>query len=217
MVDYYLELAYALGCPKESPCLELTTVARDERSADGVWRRLGLRTDGRVVLLNSSGAYGGSKLWPVEHFGDLARRVVEELGHDVLVMCGPKEREIARAVVRCAGCEGVFSMADQPLDLGTAKACMRLGRLMVSTDSGPRHVAAALGKPLITLYGPLMPIWGANPTQRAIDLHLDLDCIGCRKRVCPLGHHKCMQDLPVGWVFAEVERLIEEDRGAKAA
>ena len=52
---------------------------------------------------NSSGAYGGSKLWPVEYFGQLARRIVDELDHDVLVICGPKERDIAREVVRLAG------------------------------------------------------------------------------------------------------------------
>ena len=75
----------------------------DEQSADGVFGRLGLRGDGRVAALNSSGAYGGSKLWPVEYFGELARRIVGELDHDVLVICGPKERDIAREIVRLAG------------------------------------------------------------------------------------------------------------------
>ena len=82
--------------------MELATVEADERSADGVFQRLGLRPRGRVVAMNSSGAYGAAKLWPVEHFGRLAQRVVDELDYDVLVTCGPKEREIARAVVRLA-------------------------------------------------------------------------------------------------------------------
>ena len=66
-------------------------MATDEASADAVFRQLGLRDDGRVVALNSSGAYGGSKLWPVEYFGQLARRIVDELDHDVLVTCGPEK------------------------------------------------------------------------------------------------------------------------------
>ena len=85
-------------------------------------------------------------------------------------MCGPNERAIANDIVKYSDSPRVFSMADQPLDLGTAKACIRRGRLMVSTDSGPRHVAAALGKPVITLYGPMLPVWSENPTQRAINL-----------------------------------------------
>lgn len=218
MVDYYLKLAEAAGCPTESPELELTTVPEDERSADRVWKRLGLRTDGRVMTFNSSGAYGGAKLWPPEHFGRLARRVADSLDYDILVMCGPKERKIAQAVLKEANHPRVFSMADQPLDLGTAKACIRRSRMMVSTDSGPRHMAAALGKPVVTLYGPMMPIWGSNPTVRAVDLVLDdLDCIGCHNRVCPLGHHKCMRDLTPERVYAEVVKLTKKDLAAYAA
>ena len=232
MVETYLELARALGCGEESPRLELATVPADERSADAVFGRLGLRGDGRVVALNSSGAYGGSKLWPVEYFGQLARRIVAELDHDVLVTCGPNERDIAREIVRLAAGKGdrsnlcaaplgpfrqigpvpfsgrIVSMADQPMDLGTAKACIRRCRLMVSTDSGPRHVAAALGLPVVTLFGPMLPVWSENPTQRAINLVLDLDCIGCHRRTCPLGHHRCMRDLTVDRVFAAVLELL---------
>ena len=214
MVETYLELARVLGCTEESPRLELATVEADERSADGVFQRLGLPSGGRVAALNSSGAYGAAKLWPVEYFGALARRIVDELGHDVLVTCGPKERDIARQVVQLAGSSRVVSMAEQPMDLGTAKACIRRCRLMVSTDSGPRHVAAAFGLPVITLFGPMLPIWSENPTQKAVNLMLDLDCIGCHKRVCPLGHHRCMRDLTVEMVFRAVEGVLR-NRGEK--
>ena len=217
MVDYYLALAEAAGCPPESPRLELATTEADEQSADLAWRSLGLRTDGGVITLNSSGAFGGAKLWPTEHFGDLARRIALKLDHDVLVMCGPNERQIARDVVHRADHTRVFSMAGQPLGLGTSKACIRRSRLMVSTDSGPRHVAAAFDNPVITLFGPMLPIWSENPTQRAVNLMLDLDCIGCHKRVCPLGHHKCMRELSVDMVYAEVVNLLEEDRSTRAA
>ena len=216
MVDYYLKLAGAVGCPPEEPRLELHTTPAGERSAEAVWRRLGLRRDGRVILLNSSGAFGAAKLWPVEHFARLARLIVDRLDHDVLVVCGPKEQQIARRIVEQAGRPRVFSMAEAPMDLGTSKACLRRGRLMVSTDSGPRHVAAALGRPVITLFGPMLPIWSENHSQRAVNLALDLDCIGCRKRVCPLGHHDCMRKLSVPMVYAEVVKLLEEEKTAAA-
>jgi len=217
VVFTYLALAEAVGCPPESPRLELATTEEDERSADLVWERLGLRGDGRVVMLNCSGAHGGAKLWPVEYFARLARLVVERLDHDVLVMCGPGERQLARDIVRQSGAERVFSMADQPLGLGTAKACIRRGGLMVSTDSGPKHVAAALDKPLVGLHGPFLPEQSYNPTQRAERLILDLDCAGCGKRVCPLGHHRCMRELDVETVYAAVVRLLDQERKTRAA
>lgn len=215
MVDYYLMLAEAAGCGTLSRRLELATTAADECSADAVWRNLELRRDGRVVALNCSGAYGSAKLWPVEYFAALARRVVEELDYDVLVMCGPAERDTAREIVRQADSRFVVSMADEALDLGTAKACIARTRLMVSTDSGPRHVAAGLGRPVVTMYGPMLPVWSENPTVRAANLVLDLDCVGCHKRECPLGHHQCMRGLTVERVFAAARPyLIHEHAGA---
>ncbi len=78
-VETYLAIADALGCGNESSRLELATTAAEEQSADAVFRRLGLRRDGRLILLNSSGAYGAAKLWPVEYFGRLARRVATQV------------------------------------------------------------------------------------------------------------------------------------------
>jgi heptosyltransferase-2 len=217
MVDYYLKIAEAVGCPPESRRLELATTPEDERAADFVWERLGLREGGRVLAFNSGSSNGAARSWPSEHFGALARRAAEELDHDVLVLCGPRERSMAQEIVRHAGHPRVFSMADQPLDLGTSKACIRRSRLMVSTDSGPRHVAAAFGKPVITLRGPTLPIVSANPTVVAIDLRLELDCIGCQNRVCPLGHHRCMRELLPEAVFNEVAKLVHQQRAACAA
>ena len=76
-------------------------------------------------------------------------------------------------------------MAEQPLGLGLSKACLARCRLMVTTDSGPRHIAAAFDRPAVTLFGPTSPTWVANPTVRGLDLHLDLKCSPCAKRVCP--------------------------------
>jgi len=138
------------------------------------------------------------------------------LDHDVLVVCGPQERDAARETVRRAGHGRVFSLAHH-VGLGATKAALQRSRLLVSTDSGPRHVAAALGRPVITLFGPTQPIWVANPTVHGVDLKIDLPCSGCRQRICPLGHHRCMEDLSVGMVYAEVTRLLEEDRARGAA
>ena len=166
MVESYLTLAEALGCPPEPPRLELAVTEAEDRLGDQIWGNLGLRTDGRVVALDNSGAYGSAKRWPEAHCGELARRIAADLDHDVLVVCGPGEAAAAREIADLAGCPRVFSLADQPLGLAATKACLRRSRLTVSTDSGPRHVAAAFGKPVVTLLGPTLPIWIDNPTVR---------------------------------------------------
>ncbi len=210
MVDYYLELAYAAGCAAEERRLELGTTGDDELAADSVWGQFALR-DGRVVVLNSSGAFGAAKLWPVEYSAQLARRVAEQLDSDVLVLCGPSERESARQIVALAAHPRVFSLAERTPSLGLSKACVRRSRLMVTTDSGPRHFAVAFGVPLVTLFGPTPPIWGDNPCANEVQLSVALDCLGCHQRVCPLGHHRCMRDLSVDMVFRAIKRLQASD------
>lgn len=219
MVDYYLQLAEAIGCPGRSRQLELALTDADRQSARQIWEKLGLRGDGRVIALNSSGAYGAAKLWPPEHFAQLARRVVDELDHDVLVICGPGEhlRQIARRIARLAGSDRVFSLAEQRLGLSTSKGCLARCRLAVSTDSGPRHLAAALGKPVITLLGPTLAVWIDNPTVVGTFVHTKLDCLGCGRRVCPLEHHRCMEELSPETVYREVARTLNENSSVSAA
>ena len=209
MVESYLALARAIGCLHESSGLELNVTAAESEEAKCVWRDLGLRSDGRVVALNSTGAYGAAKLWPAEHCATLARQIVKELDHDVLLLCGPGEREAAREIAARAGTPRVFSLADQAVSLGLTKGCLARCRLLVSTDSGPRHMAAALGKPVITLLGPTSPAWIENSSVQGPMLRSDLECLGCGKRTCPLGHHRCMRELTPQRVFREVAALAQ--------
>ncbi|MGO8689878.1 MAG: lipopolysaccharide heptosyltransferase II [Thermoguttaceae bacterium] len=209
MVQYYLDLARAAGCPTESPHLELAVTAAERRLGERIWRNLGLRRDGRVVAINASGAYGAAKQWPVEHCAELARLIAGRLDHDVLILCGPRECQQARDIVRLAQFPRVFSLASQPVGLAATKSCLERCRLLVSTDSGPRHVAAALGKPVVTLLGPTLPVWIENPTVAGVMVRLEMDCIGCGKRRCPLRHHRCMRDLAPQRVLEELSGLLE--------
>ncbi len=216
MVESYLALARAIGCPDEPPRLELAVTANEREQAARVWRDLGLRSDGRVVALNSTGAYGAAKVWPVEHCATLARQIAEKLDHDVLVFCGPGEREAARQIAVRSGSPRVFSLAGHESGLGLTKGCLARCRLMVSTDSGPRHIAAALGLPVVTLMGPTLPEWIENPTVQGPILRAEVPCLGCGQRECPLQHHRCMWLLLPDRVFGEVAALMRTS-SSKAA
>jgi heptosyltransferase II len=210
-MDGYLELAEAAGCEPEPPRMELSTTPADERAADEVWRELRLPAGNQVVVLNTSGAYGAAKLWPAEHCAELAKQIVSRRSESlsVLVNCGPAEREIARSIVTKAANPRVVSLANCPeLPIGLTKACIRRSRMVVSTDSGPRFLAIAFGKPVVTLFGPTDPATTATHYERETALSLSLECQPCMKRVCPLVHHRCMRDLSVEQVYAAVEGAL---------
>ena len=217
-LDAYLQLAEAAGCGPESPQLELTTTAEDERAADGVWQRLGLPSGERVVVLNSGGAFGAAKQWPAEYFSELAKRIVLGEQYSVLVNCGPAEREIAREIAARADHPHVVSLADTAqLPVGLTKACIRRSRLLVTTDSGPRYFGVAFDRPVVTLFGPTDPARTRLPYEREVCLSLGLDCQPCMARTCPLGHHRCMRDLSVGMVHSAAMQLLQNDANDWAA
>ena len=217
VLDSYLDLAAAVGATASARHVELATLPQDERAADLVWSRFRLPAGRRVVLLNSGGAYGAAKLWPTGYFASLARRIATELSRAVLVLCGPAERGLAREIVRGACHPWVQSLADDRPSIGLSKACVRRSGLMVTTDSGPRHFAAAFNVPVITLFGPTDQAWSENDHPQAVHLQLELDCVPCQQRTCPLSHHRCMRDLSIDEVFRAVKSLLEQDHEQHAA
>ena len=130
----------------------------------------------------------------------------------MLVLCGPAERDPAREIVRLAGHPAVVSLAEQPLSLGLSKACVRRAALLITTDSGPRHFAAAFQTPVITLFGPTHIAWTRTNHPQAIHLFHPVPCGPCQKPVCPEGHHRCMRELSPEQVLQAALRFLPVDR-----
>lgn len=216
VLDAYNLLAVRAGCPPPSRRLELFTTPRDEAAAAGVWYQAGLDAYPEVVCLNPGAAFGAAKHWPAEHFATLAQLLVDHRGSGVLVLCGPGERDLARHIVRAANRPSVHTIADSPLSLGLTKACVRRADLLVTTDSGPRHFAAAFGRPVVTLFGPTHIAWTETYFRDAVHLQKQVDCGPCQRRVCPLDH-RCMQQLLPDEVFRTVTALRARQQAASAA
>jgi len=213
-LDYYLVLAAAAGCPAESPAMELATTRDEEALADRAWTAMGLPPGASPVVLHASGRFGPAKHWPDRHAAALASRIARELGAPVLVLCGPGERARAAGIAALAAHPGVVSPADLPLSIGLSKACVRRARCVVSTDSGPRHIGAAFGTPVIALFGPTDWAWTDTHYAREVRLAHPVECRPCARRTCPLGHHACMEELGVDLVFDAVARALGREAPA---
>jgi heptosyltransferase-2 len=207
-VDHYLEVAGVLGCQAALRVPELAVTDQEEQAAESVWRQFGWSSREPVAVLSTGGAYGAAKSWPAEHFLELSRRLVSAHDLRVLFLCGPSERETVADICRQADHPRIQCLAEQKPSVGLSKACVHRARLMITTDSGPRHFAAAFGVPVVTLFGPTDPRWSYNYAAAAIDLHLDVDCGPCARRVCPLAHHRCMRDLSVEHVEHAAATLL---------
>jgi heptosyltransferase-2 len=166
--------------------------------ADAVDQALGalsLQRPGTPLLVIAPGAeYGPAKRWPVRHFAALAE-AKRKGGWKVWLFGSAGDREIAASIPCDENLAGRTSL-DQ------AVALLSLADALVSNDSGLMHVGAALGRPQIALFGPSDPERTGPHNAKARVLRLGLDCSPCNKRVCPLGHHRCLEDLPAATVLA---------------
>ncbi len=206
VLDAYNRLVERAGARPDRR-MRLVTTPHHEAAAEQVWRETGLDQCHEVICLNPGAAFGSSKYWSAESFAVLARRLAHERGSGVLVLCGPSERDMARQIAARANSERVHSLADHPLSLGLTMACVRRADLLVTTDSGPRHFAAAFDRPVVTLFGPTHIAWTETYFPKAVHLQKAVPCGPCQQRTCPLDH-RCMTLLTPDEVFTAAERLL---------
>lgn len=149
-VEHNLTLAEFAGARKSKPRFPLAIRPADEEHAARSLAAGGLR---EFFVLNPGGGWL-SKCWPAERYGELHRALAERHGWRGVVTFGPGEEDLASRAVKAAGDPPPLSI---PLDLGPLMALMRRARFVVSADTGPLHLAAALGTPVVGLFGPTDP------------------------------------------------------------
>ena len=208
-LDYYNEIARFLGCDEPGNQLTLATGPEDEEAID---HRLGRIEAGRpLVVLNPGANYGSAKCWPAEKYAALAAMITESFGARVVASLSPKERDIADRLSTAAK-SPIDVFVNPPLGLGPLKALIKRANLLITNDTGPRHFAAAFDVPVVTVFGSSDPAWTETRHPKERIAKLSLECQPCMERTCPLKHHKCMADLPVEQVFAEVSLLMSGTR-----
>ena len=178
----------------------------DPAAVAGTLAALGLDADGgRVLVLCVGAEYGPAKRWPAQHFAAVARHYRAQ-GWQVWLLGSAKDAPVA-AAVNAAADDGCVDLAGRT-DLGQACDLIAAADLVVSNDSGLMHVAAALGRPLVAVYGSSDPGFTPPLSDRARVLSLNLPCSPCFKRECPLGHLRCLNDLAPAQVLAAAAELL---------
>ncbi|MEW4563991.1 lipopolysaccharide heptosyltransferase II [Bremerella sp. JC770] len=207
-VDYYLSLAQLAGYEVRTRHCELGFTDIDDLRAQVLWRQYRF-FERRVIVFNTGGAYGGAKHWPADYYTALARRLVEDPRNAVLLICGPSERETVAQIEREVNHPFVRSLAQEDPSIGLSKAVINMASLMITTDSGPRHFAAAFNVPSVAIFGPTDPRWAENYNPYEWILSAGTDCAPCAQRECPLKHHRCMRDLTVNDVLLAAQRQLD--------
>jgi heptosyltransferase-2 len=164
------------------------------------WRqRRSLTPDVRPIVVLAPGAVGPGKRWPIEHYAELARQLVED-GATVCVLGGPLEKPLAAAIIRHAGPQ-IRDLTET--DLRDAVLALKAADLTVANDSGLMHVSAALGTPTIGIFGPTDPkLWGPlNPLAAVFEPDRGGD-----------PRQRSTSEIPPDRVIESVRRCLREPR-----
>jgi ADP-heptose:LPS heptosyltransferase len=168
-----------------------------------VGRRLAALGAGAFALLNAGGGWK-SKLWPPERFGEVAR-ALRARGLDALVTWGPGEEALAEVVV--AASQGAARRCF-PTTLLEYTALARRARVVVAADTGPMHLAAAVGTPVVALFGPTDPVRNGPFSSRDEVVRRVPPCAPCHRRACPV-HDGVMAGISVEEVEAAIDRRLD--------
>jgi heptosyltransferase II len=185
MAREYLDLIAPLGCEDDGEGLELRA---DE--AEIVKVRAYLPGEGPVIGLAAGAAFGPSKRWPAERFAETADILAARTGARCVLLTGPGEEAVHNAVMRAAKTRLRVCHSGRQT-LARLKAIISQLDLLITNDSGPRHIAIAFGKPVICIMGPTSPAYTESPWEKGEVLRVDVDCGPCQQPVCATDH-RCM-------------------------
>ncbi len=204
MAERYAQLAER---PGDAPGLPLLrgTLRVDAANLLIQVARLGLDRSRPVAVFCPGAEYGPAKRWPARCFAALARSLAAR-GRAVWLLGSAKERELGEEIAGSAKGDAINLCGRT--DLATAVDLMSQAEVIVSNDSGLMHVAAALDRPLVALYGSSSPEHTPPMSERVSVVRIaGLPCSPCYQRHCPLGHFRCLNELPAPQVLQAIDAL----------
>jgi len=195
-VYYYRAMLEGLGLAVSGP--PDASLACPEAWAERGRALLG--SPGPWIGINPGAAYGTAKRWPPERFAAAAALVARRSGAQVAIVGSAAERPLAEAIAAQLG--GAARVLCGETTLADLVGVLRELRLLLTNDSGPMHLAAALGVRCVALFGPTDPRRTAPAGEGHRVLYTDRWCSPCFRRRCPLLHHRCLRDIGVDAVAA---------------
>jgi len=210
--QYYLELLHRAGWIEASPAIPpirllLSDAART--AAESALRSAGARQNAWRCAIAPGASYGAAKCWPPERFALLADRLISDCGADVIFFGTVGEKEIAARIRSHMKSRAIFLVGETSLrDLAALFACCSA---FVGNDSGAMHVAAAVGLPVIGIFGPTDPEGTAPVTEQFTLIREPVSCSPCFLRRCPVDH-RCMTRITVDSVFTAAMRFKDSPK-----
>lgn len=204
-VQFYLELISGLGMKPSPPSLALPLTPEEKQLARETFLSCGVDFNRPLVMLNPGAHYGPAKRWPASKFGELAEILCARHSAEILIIGSSDEGQLAKTIA---------SFMTKPPVVLTGKTSLRLlagiiahADIFITNDSGPMHMANALGRPLVAIFGPTDPRITGPCQQPSTIIKKEVACWPCSYRKCPFDH-RCMMQIEPEEVYLACQKYL---------
>ena len=204
-IHYYLDLAKALSAVTDRPSISIEATSSERQSARQLLATERISRETAFLVLNPGAAYGSAKRWHQERFANVADNLARELDLQVAIIGSGAERPIADQI--SAVMKSQTAVLNGKTSLETLIGVLAESSLMVTNDSGPMHIAAALGIPTVAIFGPTDEINTGPYGPRTRVVKHAVECSPCLLRDCPIDH-RCMNAVTVDEVCRAAKELV---------
>jgi heptosyltransferase-2 len=211
--DYYRALVRGFGIPCDDDAPKITARAATAERGRKLLEQQGVDLERRVVVLAPGAAYGQAKQWPPDRVATLVARLIKDRDATCVIVGAAHDRDAARAIESRLESRSRFIDLTGRTTLPELIGVLSRADVLVSNDSGAMHVGAALGRPVVAIFGPT-----DERATRPIGPHDVLTasafCRPCHLRDCPIDH-RCMKRITPDAVFAAVSRQLAFRRSSE--
>ncbi len=202
----YIDVLQAVGIDPESRQTDLFPDFEDKRAVTKARQKLGLKPRDKIIVIHP-GSGRPNKFWPNERFAKVADKLAAKRGVKVVLSGGPGESELIKSITARMEHEA-FVLS--PLTLRQLAEFLKGAKLLISTDTGPMHMARAMGTPTVSLFGPVDPReWGYND-KKSIAIFHKLPCSPCELYDCPIpDKYACLKKIKVSEVLKVAEKMLK--------
>lgn len=205
--EYYLNIASALECNPNITSSKLFLSKKEEQNAEDFLKKNNITPENLIIGINPGAAFGSSKRWYPERYGSVARTLINNYNGRIIVFGSQKETDIAKEITNIAKLP-ILNMAGKT-SVRELMALIARCRLIITNDSGPMHIAAALGIPVTAIFGSTDPELSGPLGEGHVVIRKDVSCSPCFLRTCPTDL-KCMDIVSVDDVLKGVAKLLQK-------
>jgi len=212
-VEKYLQLGLASEQSKQEKLKQAPKIFHPQLIVDNEKRhqaakKFAIDESTPAIAFMPGAEFGPTKQWPGKYFGELATRFKQQ-GYKVYVFGSPKDESIGEEIVQASNGDAINLCGQTSLE--EVVDLLSLVKVAITNDSGLMHIAAAVGRPVVAIYGAITPKYTPPLTDKAEIQYLGLECSPCWKKQCPYGHYNCLNNIEVEKVYASAQKLLQEE------